>query len=109
MAGVKRLVLFPPGAVPLYPAAHPLARRARVPLAVGGGGEGRRGSDRLRSFWAEGGCGREGVEALVRPGDVLLFPPGWAHYTESHGVCFSLTCRFFVGGAGGEVGGTETG
>jgi uncharacterized cupin superfamily protein len=35
-----------------------------------------------------------GRAALLEPGDVVFFPPAWAHYTESLDFSVSVTCRF---------------
>ncbi len=34
------------------------------------------------------------LEAALEPGDVLCFPPRWAHYTESLTLSASVTYRF---------------
>ena len=38
------------------------------------------------------------TEAVLEPGDVLLFPAQWAHYTESLDWSLSLTWRFMHAG-----------
>lgn len=73
--GCKRMLLFEPFAlksIGLYPNWHPLRRRGREFPDVAA------------------------LEALIHPGDVLVFPPRWSHYTESLGDCVSasITQRF---------------
>lgn len=73
--GSKRMLLFEPFAlksIGLYPNWHPLRRRGREFPDVAA------------------------LEALIHPGDVLVFPPRWSHYTESLGDCVSasITQRF---------------
>lgn len=36
----------------------------------------------------------EPTVAVLEPGDVLFFPPFWAHYTESRDLSISMTYRF---------------
>ena len=74
--GRRRMLLYQPYAlrsVGLYPNWHPLRRRGR--------------------HFPESACA---WEAVVEPGDVLIFPPRWAHYTESLGdrVSIAVTQRF---------------
>lgn len=98
--GCKRMLLYPPSALSrahLYPNWHPLRRRARVRLDA-------QMSDREaaeaypRWFPAEDRRPPGAWEAVLGPGDVLVFPPRWAHYTESLGpaVSVSVTRRFRV-------------
>lgn len=73
--GSKRMLLFEPFAlnsIRLYPNWHPLRRRGREFPDVAA------------------------LEALIHPGDVLVFPPRWSHHTESLGDCVSasITQRF---------------
>lgn len=73
--GSKRMLLYEPFAlnsIGLYPNWHPLRRRGREFPKVAA------------------------LEALIHPGDVLVFPPRWSHYTESLGDCVSasITQRF---------------
>lgn len=74
--GRKRMLLHQPfalGQIGLYPNWHPLRRRGR--------------------HFAKNACA---WEAIIEPGDVLVFPPRWAHYTESLGdrVSIAVTQRF---------------
>lgn len=73
--GSKRMLLFEPFAlksIGLYPNWHPLRRRGREFPDVAA------------------------LEVTIHPGDVLVFPPRWSHYTESLGDCVSasITQRF---------------
>ena len=79
-SGSKRMLLYQPFALAsmaLYPDWHPLRRR------------GRRFPKRQLAW-----------EAIVEPGDVLIFPPRFAHYTESVArdddecISMSVTQRF---------------
>lgn len=75
--GVKRMLFFPPDVLNqlgIYPLGHPLHRRARVDLQ-------RSDSALFGKFWKDGA--ERCLEAILRPGDLILFPPLWAHYTES--------------------------
>lgn len=93
-AGRKRLIFLPPSAIPdlgIYPLGHPLHRRARVSLS-------REDSKLFKGFWQT--WGRRAQEVVVEPGDLLLFPPMWSHYTESltcseHELSISHTFRFW--------------
>jgi hypothetical protein len=49
------------------------------------------------------------MEARLSPGDVIFFPPGWCHHTESLGDSVSSTCRLAGWGGGGGGGGGEEG
>ena len=83
VGGVKRLLLWPKAslrALDPYPTDHPLARRLRVDVT------GAAPSKRLKRPWrtlARRTVGRTALEAVLRPGDVLYFPEGWAHHTEA--------------------------
>jgi len=84
--GRKRVLLWEPdalGDLRLYPSWHMLRRRARVCPA--------RGADLAANprFAAA-----RVLEAALEPGDVLCFPPRWAHYTESLTLSASVTYRF---------------
>lgn len=75
--GEKRLLFLPPDALPnlgIYPLGHPLHRRARVSLSCVE-------SKMFKDFWSV--WGRRALQAVVKPGDLLLFPSMWSHYTES--------------------------
>lgn len=77
ICGEKRMVFFPQECnkmMGIYPLGHPLHRRARVNL-------GRRDTKLFNSFWEC--CPTKAVEAILGPGDLVLFPPFWCHYTES--------------------------
>lgn len=87
--GSKRMLLYPPDAlrlVGLWPNSHPLRRRGKVDLA----------SDDLERDFPEFAESAMAFEAIIHSGDVLIFPPRWAHYTESLGddVSMSITQRF---------------
>lgn len=92
--GRKRLLFLPPDAIPklgIYPLGHPLHRRARVSLR-------RNDSTLFKEFWQT--WGKQALEVIVEPGDLLLFPPMWPHYTESltdsdHELSISHTFRFW--------------
>lgn len=78
ISGTKRMLLYQPFALAsmeLYPDWHPLRRR------------GRRFPEKQLAW-----------EAIVEPGDVLIFPPRFAHYTESlsgvNCLAMSVTQRF---------------
>lgn len=76
-AGRKRMVFFPRlalGSLGVYPLGHPLHRRARVDLSNAT-------SPLFHEFWHD--WAHQVVDVVVNAGDLLLFPPGWAHYTES--------------------------
>ena len=110
--GSKRMLLYPPSALAraaLYPDWHPLRRRSALRLDAEGASE----ADAARARWAgeaEGSASTSDEttetetfatppgawEAVLGPGDVLVFPPRWAHYTESLGprVSASVTRRF---------------
>lgn len=82
----KRLLLWEPSALEAlkpYPAWHMLRRRARLCPT--------RGADLAAHprFAAA-----RPLEAVLEPGDVLCFPPRWAHYTESLTLSASVTYRF---------------
>ncbi|KAK9802696.1 hypothetical protein WJX73_007729 [Symbiochloris irregularis] len=86
ISGRKRLLFFPPGDLPAlkpYPNWHILRRRLRFDPA--------QPPDRHRFPAA---CKLKALEAVLEPGDVLLFPALWAHYTESLTWSLSLTWRF---------------
>ena len=85
----KRMLLYPPDAlrlIGLWPNSHPLRRRGKVDLA----------SDELERDFPAFVEHAMAFEAVIHPGDVLIFPPRWAHYTESLGddVSMSITQRF---------------
>lgn len=75
--GAKRMLFFHPDCLRfmgIYPLGHPLHRRARVNLT-------RVESVVFREFWDT--CASQASEALLKAGDAIVFPPFWAHYTES--------------------------
>lgn len=75
--GQKRLIFFPPSCLPqlgIYPLGHPLHRRGRVDLT-------RRDTVIFQEFWEK--CPPLALEVTLEPGDLLVFPPFWTHYTES--------------------------
>lgn len=92
--GRKRMILFPEQALDslgIYPLGHPLHRRARANLSNST-------SLLFRDLWSKWSQEAEVVE--VTPGDLLLFPPFWAHYTESlgegdAGLSISHTFRYW--------------
>lgn len=78
-SGKKRMIFFSPeclGELGIYPLGHPLHRRARVSLC-------RQNSPSFRKFWNS--CASSGLEVVLNPGDLVVFPPFWSHYTESLG------------------------
>lgn len=96
VAGRKRMIFFPPSALKwmgVYPAGHPLQRRAAVDL-------GRPEARMFRMFWEN--FARLAEEVVLEAGDLVVFPPGWSHYTESvaeeGGLSVSHTLRFLVEG-----------
>jgi hypothetical protein len=124
VTGTKRMLLYPPSALSrahLYPDWHPLRRRSKVRLDADVDVD-----DARRAFprWTGSRFADEpssdsssdssndsepfeetagthasppgAWEAVLGPGDVLVFPPRWAHYTESLGpnMCASVTRRF---------------
>ena len=84
VTGRKRLLLYRPEDLMRlypYPAWHVLFRRARVnPVEP----------DFKRYPRYQG---ITAYEAVLNPGDVLYFPPYWAHYTESIDMSISVTSR----------------
>ena len=124
VTGTKRMLLYPPSVLSrahLYPDWHPLRRRSKVRLDADVDVD-----DARRAFprWTGSRFSRDedepsndssndsepfeetagsshasppgAWEAVLGPGDVLVFPPRWAHYTESLGpnMCASVTRRF---------------
>ena len=125
VTGTKRMLLYPPSALSrahLYPDWHPLRRRSKVRLDADVDVDdarrafprwtGSRFADEPSSesssdssndsepFEETAGSSHASPpgawEAVLGPGDVLVFPPRWAHYTESLGpnMCASVTRRF---------------
>jgi len=75
--GRKRVTLFEPSVLPQlrpYPVDHPLGRRCRGP----------RGKSPMPPS----------NSTVLLPGDVLVFPPQWAHYIESLDYSVSHTLRW---------------
>ncbi len=69
LSGHKRLLLFPPEALPhmgVYPRGHPLHRRTSVDLS-------RPNAYLFREFWSN--FADQTVEARLGPGDLVVFPP----------------------------------
>ncbi|PXF50071.1 Hypoxia-inducible factor 1-alpha inhibitor [Gracilariopsis chorda] len=76
-SGKKRMIFFSPeclGELGIYPLGHPLHRRARVNLC-------RQNSQKFQKFWNS--FASSGLEVVLNPGDLVVFPPFWSHYTES--------------------------
>ena len=122
--GLKRMLLYPPSALAraaLYPDWHPLRRRSALRLTASDGEETTAArvdgeettAARARARWAGEALSGSASgssdanphpfatppgawEAVLGPGDVLVFPPRWAHYTESLGprASASVTRRF---------------
>lgn len=96
--GRKRMLLYRPEDLDRlypYPDDSLLRRRARV--------------DPTAPDYAKFPAFREAeaVAAVLEPGDVLFFPPRFAHYTESLDLSVSITARFRSRAAGAR--GTEGG
>ena len=125
VTGTKRMLLYPPSTLArahLYPNWHPLRRRSKVRLDADVASD---VAKRAFPRWTGSRFGADDVdgdadaasdatsdatssparqtasppgawEAVLGPGDVLVFPPRWAHYTESLGpeTCASVTRRF---------------
>ncbi len=101
LTGAKRMVFFPPQALPrmgVYTEGHPLARRAMLDLS-------RPDAALFGDFWHFDA--NTALETWIRPGDVVVFPAFWSHYTESHSekdeLCAAHTIRW-VGKVGGQIG-----
>ncbi|CAG9463368.1 unnamed protein product [Pedinophyceae sp. YPF-701] len=80
--GTKRLLFFPPQALAdlePYPDDHIQRRRCRYDP-----------TETSKAAGRDVGC----WEAVLGPGDVVMFGPYWAHYTESVTASMSVTCRF---------------
>lgn len=83
--GRKRMLFYPPSelrSLKCYPNWHLLRRRARFNPADPQPPR----FPRASAF--------EPTVAVLEPGDVLFFPPFWAHYTESRDLSISMTYRF---------------
>lgn len=92
ICGCKRMIFFPPSCLDMlgiYPMGHPLHRRARVDITASPDSVNAR---LFHNFWriAE----EVAEEVLLAPGDVCVFPQGWAHYTESLTWSVSRTVRY---------------
>ena len=90
MRGRKRVIFFPPEAAEglyLYPADHPLHRRARVDLYAESG---RRALRFPRFALAEAMA----TEVVLEEGDCVLFPALWSHHVETLSLSFSIGCRY---------------
>lgn len=91
--GSKRMIFFHPDCLycmGIYPFGHPLHRRARVNLTHSE-------SIVFQEFWNK--CASKAVDVQLAPGDAVVFPPFWAHYTESltdgdNELSISHTLRF---------------
>lgn len=92
--GRKRMLFFSPDQMYrlyCYPDTHLLRRRSRVNVSA----------PDFAKFPLFSGVGA--LEAVLVPGDVVAFPSGWSHYTESMGegvvggaaagCCMSMTFR----------------
>lgn len=87
--GRKRLLFFAPEHLRTlgpYPSWHILRRRLRFDPAA----PDYKRFPRARALSV--------TEAILEPGDVLLFPPHWSHYTESLAWSLSVTWRFMHAG-----------
>ncbi|CAN8062061.1 unnamed protein product [Agarophyton chilense] len=94
-SGMKRMLFFRPECLDklgIYPRGHPLHRRARISLDY-------KSSRVFSRFWAE--CASIAMEAVLQPGDLIVFPPNWSHYTESFApreqLSVSHTLRYLHG------------
>ena len=125
VTGTKRMLLYPPSALSrahLYPDWHPLRRRSKVRLdadvdvddarrafprwtgsrfadepSSDSSSDSSNDSEPFEETAGSSHASPPGAwEAVLGPGDVLVFPPRWAHYTESLGpnMCASVTRRF---------------
>jgi Cupin-like domain len=94
--GVKRIIFFPASCLCLlgiYPLGHPLHRRSRIDLSAGSTSVA--GCSLFAEFWRAVLNDGIAVEAVLNPGDVITFPPGWAHYTTTNSSwAVSHTFRF---------------
>jgi hypoxia-inducible factor 1-alpha inhibitor (HIF hydroxylase) len=92
MRGSKRIVFFPPSALPAlaaYPADHPLHRRSRVNLYAP---DDERDEDFPR-FAAEAAPVSQTVH--LGEGDVVIFPEHWFHHIETtSALSVSVGCRY---------------
>jgi len=92
VSGRKRVLLWPPEAlryIDLWPNWHPMRRRGRVDVT----------SPTLADDYPAFVARAVAWEVVLEPGDLLIFPPRWAHHTESLGagdvqVSMSITQRF---------------
>ena len=129
VTGTTRMLLYPPSTLArahLYPNWHPLRRRSKVRLDADVPSDvakrafprwtgSRFGAD-VETDETRGDATSDATssparqtasppcswEAVLGPGDVLVFLPRWAHYTESLGpeTCASVTRRFKTPGSG---------
>ena len=90
VTGAKRMLFYPPEQAQLlylFPDTHMLRRRARVDPS----------EPDLHSFPLVQQAAA--LEAVLQPGDAILFPARWSHYTESiRTVNMSVTVRFSAPG-----------
>ena len=91
LRGTKRMLFFSPDQLPAlapYPDTHLLRRRARLNL--------------IEPQWERYPLGRyAGLgarEVVLKPGDAIVFPARWAHYTESCSTSVSVTVRLQAAG-----------
>jgi hypothetical protein len=91
LRGTKRMLFFSPDQLPAlspYPDTHLLRRRARLNL--------------IEPQWEQYPLGRyAGLgarEVVLKPGDAIVFPARWAHYTESCSTSVSVTVRLQAAG-----------
>jgi hypothetical protein len=89
VSGRKRMLLFPPEMITflgMYPIGHPLHRRSRVDLTKSC----QANRELFQEFWQV--ANTFAVQVVLEPGDILSFPSGWAHYTES--LTYSVSHSF---------------
>jgi len=109
LTGTKRMVFLPPSLLRYtrpYPEGHPLQRRCMLDItrshaAISISRSISTSISMFSEFW-EYSQKQPGLlqEVLVEAGDVVVFPPLWAHYTESLAeegeLCSANTMRFLL-------------